>query len=156
VKRRFKLTPLTCGRTSAVSTAEVRPGSSVVRFTGCGWIVTTPTLGGGDAAGAAAGIPSHPAVSAGSTARHASTAMRPAWRRRAWVFTMCHLDQNWGAGLLCGASFTPRGHAPRSSARRVRAQEDIDGGVDNLADLAHVGRRADAVQAPHPNVVQCQ
>ena len=39
--------PPTCGRTSAISYGAVRPGSSVVSVTGCGSIVTTPTVGGG-------------------------------------------------------------------------------------------------------------
>ena len=39
-------TPLTCGRTSAILNATVRPGSSVVRLTGCVLSVTTLTWGG--------------------------------------------------------------------------------------------------------------
>jgi len=45
------MTPLTWGRTSEVSTAVVRPGSSVVRMVAWGWTVRTPTWGGAEVVG---------------------------------------------------------------------------------------------------------
>src|SRR3546814_5068915 len=45
--------PLTGGRTSDVSNAETRPGSSVVKVTGSAFSTTTPTSAGGASGGAA-------------------------------------------------------------------------------------------------------
>src|SRR3546814_13853978 len=44
--------PLTWGRTSDVSNAETRPGSSVVKVTGSAFSTTTPTSAGGASGGA--------------------------------------------------------------------------------------------------------
>ena len=45
------MTPLICGRTSAVSNAATRPGSSFTSGTDSVFTVTTPTAGGGGAGG---------------------------------------------------------------------------------------------------------
>ena len=52
MKSRRRMTPLICGRTSEDSSAETRPGSSVVRVTGEVCSTTKPTVGGGIGGGA--------------------------------------------------------------------------------------------------------
>src|SRR5580658_7190853 len=117
------MTPVICGRTSEVVTADVRPGSSVMRCTVVGRIVMTPTSGG-RAAAFAAGARSQPATRTVAGAIEARMAARRTLRRLTRIFDIA----------------SPRGSPGRADLSDAdRGREGLRGtGVGNgSCDLRH-------------------
>src|SRR3546814_7010661 len=104
--------PLTGGRTSDVSNAETRPGSSVVKVTGSAFSTTTPTSAGGASGGAAS--PPQPA--------NISTAT-PSNIRVVLDSSMLHPErlENDGMNVPSGASIKEKAQSARGRSEENKS-----------------------------------